>query len=237
MRKALTILVLIISWLNLKAEKADSCFYLQVDLANRWIWRGVNYSESPVIQPSLGYTKKNLNVLIWASYPFERRAYSEVDFTVEYQFFPKLKLGITDFFAINDSVGAKHKFFAIERKTTMHMLDAYVIYSPSEKIPVSLLYSLWFWGADRNPITLEQNYSSYIEAKYEKSYGKVKTTAFAGMTLGKGFYASRAALVNLGIGISKSIEVSKGLTLPVKVEFILNPETQNVYINAIISIR
>ena len=223
--------------LNGFSQTADSCLYVQVDLANRWIWRGVNYSEAPVIQPSLGYFNKKLNVLIWASYPFERRAYSEVDFTVEYHFFPKLKLGITDFFAINDSLGAKHNFFDLEQKTTMHMLDAYAIYNPSKRIPLSLLYSLWFWGADRKPSTLEQNFSSYIEAKYEKSYGKVKTSAFAGMTLGKGFYASRTAIVNLGVGISKPIAVSNSFSIPAKVEFILNPETQNVYINAIISIR
>jgi len=237
MRKALTILFIISSCFNLKAEKADSCFYFQVDLANRWIWRGVNYSESPVIQPSIGYTNNKLNVMIWASYPFERRAYSEVDFTAEYQILTKLKIGITDYFAINDSVGAKHNFFNLERKTTMHMLDAYAIYNPAKKIPVSLLYSLWFWGADRNQLTFEQNFSSYIEAKYEKSFVKCKTSAFVGMTLGQGFYASRAALVNLGVGISKLIPVSNCLTLPAKVEFILNPETQNVYINAIISIR
>jgi len=222
---------------NVFAEKADSCFYVQADLANRWIWRGVAYSEAPVIQPSLGYATNKLNVSIWGSYPIERRAYSEIDFTLEYQFTSKFKLGMTDYFGINDSIGAKHHFFDMNRKTTMHMLDVYSVYKPSEKIPLSFLYSLWFWGSDRNSTTKKQNMSSYFEGRYEKNYGKVKTSAFAGMTLWKGFYASHTAIVNIGIGVSKPITLGKLITIPTKIEFVLNPETQNTYINAIFTFK
>ena len=224
-------------FVSLYAQKADSCFYVQVDLANRWIWRGLSYSETPVIQPSFGFSNNKLNLIFWGSYAFERRSYSEVDFTVEYQFTKKLKLGITDYFAINDSAGARFKFFNLERKTTSHMLDAYAVFKPSEKIPISLLYSLWIWGADRKAITLSQNMSSYAEIKYEKSYKELTTSAFAGMTIGEGSYASHAAIVNLGVGISKPITIGKSVSIPAKIEFILNPETQNVYINAIITIK
>ncbi len=185
----------------------------------------------------MGWAHGKMNVYIFGSYAFERRSYGELDFTFEYQFSNKLKLGVTDYFGINDSIGAKHDFFNLNRKTTMHMLDVYAIYMPSKKIPVSLLYLLWFWGADRKLVTLEQNFSSYFEAKYEKAYGLFKASAFAGMTIGEGFYASRAAVVNLGVGLSKSISISNSFSIPAKVEFILNPEIQNVYINAIISIK
>ena len=237
MRKIFIVIVANLLFINVYAQTADSCFYVQIDLANRWIWRGVSYSETPVIQPSLGYDNDKLNILIWGSYSFERRAYSEIDFTIEYQLTKKLKLGITDFFAINDSAGAKHEFFNMERKTTAHMLDAYAVFTPSEKIPIALLYSLWFWGADRKETTKEQNMSSYIEVRYDKSYNHFIASAFAGMTLGEGYYASRMAIVNLGIGLSKPVALGKSFSIPAKVEFILNPETQNVYINAIITIK
>ena len=223
--------------LNAVAGEADSCFYVQTDLANRWIWRGVAYSEVPVIQPSLGYATDKLNVSIWGSYPFERRAYSEIDFIIEYQLTQKFRIGMTDYFAINDSIGSRHKFFDMNRETTMHMLDAYGLYKPSEKIPILFLYSLWFWGADRNATTGKQNMSSYFEGKYEKNYGQAKASVFAGMALGKGFYASHAALVNVGVGLSKPITLGKSISIPAKIEFVLNPETQNAYINAIISLR
>ena len=222
--------------LNVSAEKADSCFYVQVDLANRWIWRGVSYSEAPVIQPSFGYATDKLTLTVWGSYPIERRAYSEIDFMAEYEVLPNLKLGLVDYFAINDSIGAKHGFFDLNRETTWHMLDIYCVYQPAKKIPLSFLYSLWFWGADRDAEG-KQNMSSYFEGKYEKRYGQVTTSVFAGMTLWKGFYASKAAVVNLGVGISKPITLGGLITIPAKIEFVLNPELQNTYINAIFSFK
>ena len=237
MRRYLLLVLLSYLFLGANAHSADSCLYVQVDLANRWIWRGVNYSEAPVIQPTLGYADDKLNVYIFGSCAFERRSYSEVDFSVEYQVARQLKLGFTDYFGINDSIGAKHDFFNMKRETTMHMFDIYGIFTPARKVPVSLIYSLWFWGADREQTTLEQNFSSYVEARYDKSYGRVKASAFAGMTLGKGFYASRPAVVNLGVGLTKLLTVINSIAIPAKLEFVLNPEIRNVYVNAIISIR
>ncbi len=206
-----------------RAGKADSCFYLQVDLANRWILRGTAYSEAPVVQPSIGFANERMNISVWGSYPIERRAYSEIDFIPEYQLTTKLSLGFVDYFAINDSIGAKHGFFDMNRKTTMHMLVVCFVYQPILKVPLSIQYSLWFWGADRKAMTNEQNFSSYVEIKYEKDYGKAKATVFTGMTLWEGFYASCAAVVNAGIGLSKPITLGNRISIPAKIEFILNP--------------
>ncbi len=222
--------------INVSAKKADSCFYVQADLATRWIWRGVAYSETPVIQPSLGYLTDKINLSIWGSYPFERRAYSEIDFIVEYQLTSRFKLGLIDYFAINDSIGAKHKFFGFNRKTTRHMFDIYGVYKPIKTIPLSFLYSLWFWGADRNS-SGKQNMSSYFEGKYEKKYGITTASIFVGMTPCSGFYAPHAAVVNMGVGISKPITMGGSISIPSKIEFVLNPESQNVYINAIFTIK
>jgi hypothetical protein len=222
--------------LKLSAENADTCFYVQADLATRWVWRGVAYSEAPVIQPSLGYSSGKLDLTIWGSYPIERRAYSEIDFMFEYRFTPRFSLGFVDYFAINDSVGAKHDFFNMKQETTWHMLDIYGVCQPLEKVPVSLLYSLWFWGADRDPDG-KQNMSSYVEAKYQKQVGRATASLFAGMTLGEGFYASRAAIVNMGVGLSSPITLGGLASIPVKMEFVLNPYLQNAYINAIFTIK
>lgn len=220
------------------AMTIDSCFSAQLDLANRWVWRGVSYSEAPVIQPSISYTTEKLNLIIWGSYPFERRAYSEIDFTAEYQFSSVLKLGFTNYFGINDSIGAHHNFFNFNRKSTNHLMDIYTYISPFRKIPLTFQYSLWFWGADRDVVSEKQNYSSYIEAKYEKKLANnVNVGLFIGGTTSKGFYASRAAIVNIGAGVSKPIKIGNLMSIPLKVEFILNPELKNVYINAIITLK
>jgi hypothetical protein len=237
MRKILFVILLVITAVDSNAQPSDSCFYIQFDFANRWVWRGVSYSEAPVIQPVFGYANNKFNAFIFGSYPFERRAYSEIDFTAEYFVFPQLKLGFTDYFAINDSVGSRHSFFDFERKTTMHMFDIYAVVYPFKQVPLSLLGSFWFWGADRESGTLKQNYSTYFELKYEKKLGFAKASIFVGATPMKGFYAKRAAIVNLGIGLSKELFANSKFSIPARVEFVLNPELQNAYVNAIISIK
>lgn len=235
MRKTLVIILFIISWTTVKAEKADSCFYVQLDLANRWIWRGASYSESPVIQPSIGYATNKLNLTIWGSYPFEPNGYMEIDFIAEYQLFDFLKIGFTDYFAITDS--PSQGFFDFNRKTTMHMFDIYTVVSPFKKVPVSFILSNWFWGADRDAETLKQNFSTYLEVRYDRKIGNYTASAFTGTTFFEGFYASKAAVVNMGVGLQNKINITRNFSIPAKIEFVLNPHTENIFINAIISIK
>lgn len=218
-------------------QKTDSLLHVQMDFANRWVWRGVSYSEVPVMFPAFGYKSEKINATILGAYPFERRAYSEINFIFEYQLHPAVKLGFTDYFAINDSLGAKHRFFDMKRETTMHMFDFYFNLTPFKSTPVSLTYSIWVWGADRDEVTLEQRFSQYIEARYDKAVGSYTASAFAGFTPAKGFYAPRAAFVNLGIGLMRSYKIGEQLSMPLKFEFVLNPELQNTYLNAVLTIK
>lgn len=232
-----TLLFIILLAINLRAEKADSCFYVQVDLANRWIWRAAAFSEAPVIQPSIGYATKKINVSIWGSYAFESNAYSEIDFTFEYQLFKKFRLGLIDYFTTSDVTGAEHKFFNFNQGTSSHMLELYGNHKPFNKAPLAFLYSVWFWGPDRDKVTQQQNFSTYFEAKYTKTYKSVDAYAFAGLTPWKGFYATGPALVNIGVGLSKSINLGDRISVPAKIEFILNPDAQKAFINAIITLK
>jgi hypothetical protein len=118
----------------------------------------------------------------------------------------------------------------------MHMLDFYTIITPSKSVPVSFLYSIWAWGADRDN-RLKQRFSQYLEARYDKPVGHYTASVFTGFTPAKGFYATRAAIVNMGVGLSRVYKIGEHLTMPLKLEFVLNPELQNTYINAVVTIR
>lgn len=238
MRKLFITILLLFNLSNSTFKSFGQEFSAQLDLANRWVWRGVTYSESPVIQPSITYTTPKLNFQIWGSYPFERRAYSEIDFVAEYQFSSVFKLGFTNYFGINDSIGARHNVFNFNRKSTNHLMDIYTAISPFRKIPLTFQYSLWFWGADRDAVSGKQNYSSYLEARYEKQLvGDAKLDLFIGGTPYKGFYASKGAVVNVGASVSKSLKLGDLISIPLKVEFIINPNLKNVYINAMITLK
>ncbi len=234
------ILILIIQSaciLSVWSQKADSLLYVQIDFANRWVWRGVRNSEVPTVFPIFGYKSEKINLSIHGAYPFQPGAYSEINFTFEYQCLPLMKLGITDYFAINDSLGAKHRFFDMNRESTRHMFDFYTIIAPFESVPISFTYSIWVWGEDRDEVTLKQRLSQYLEVRYDKAIGRYTASAFAGFTPARGYYASGPAIVNSGVGLTREFKISEQLNMPLKIEFVLNPEMKNAYLNAIISFK
>ncbi len=166
-----------------------------------------------------------------------RRIRARANHVFEYQVHPILKLGFTDYFAINDSLGAKHQFFDMKRETSRHMLDFYTVLFPFKSVPVSFTYSIWTWGADRDEVSLKQRLSQYLEVRYDKVVGRYSASAFAGFTPARGFYASGPAFVNLGVGLTREFKLGEQLNMPLKIEFAVNPELKNVYLNAIISFK
>jgi hypothetical protein len=218
-------------------QSKDSSLFVQFDLASRWVWRGVSYSETPVIQSPLGYQGPRLNVLVWGSYALGKREYCEFDFIAEYNFSSQFRLGFTDYFGFMDTLNTSQEFSNLEGKTTRHVADLYTLIKPIRGIPISFMWSTWFWGGDRDRSTGKQNYSSYAELRYEKKLGSILVCPFLGGTPWKGFYAPEAALVNAGLGFSRVFALKSGITVPVKVEFILNPSKNNIFMNAMISLR
>jgi len=236
MQKILFILLSLIS-LECFSQPIDSVLFGQLDFAPRWIWRGVSYSEGPVLQPSFGYSDKKFTAYIWGSYQIIKGEYHEINFVFEYKPIKQLKIGFTDYFGINDSTKNNQRFFNFENKTTSHVFDLYANLTPFKNIPLSFLVSNWFFGADKDAVTKQQNYSTYLELRYDKQFNDIGLYSFVGASPYKSFYYKHAGIVNLGIGFSKTYKVVKNLSLPMKVEFILNPSSENVYVNAVIGIR
>ena len=215
----------------------DSNLFVQLDVAPRWIWRGVAYSQGPVIQPSLGYAGKKITAIIWGSYSILNGEYHELDFTLEYKPVEQINIGFTDYFGINDSTKLNQRFFNLKNSSTSHVFDFYARVCPFKNLPLSFYISNWFYGADKDPKTRKQYFSTYMEARYEKQYHDIGLYTFVGATPYKSFYIRQAGIVNLGLGLTKTYQIGKKLTLPLKVEFILNPSSQNVYVNAVVGIR
>lgn len=235
-RLFLLLIILFLGPATLRSQQADSSLFVRIDLAPRWIWRGVSYSTTPVVQPSAGWSGKRLTTYIFGSYATGPGEYHEVDFIAEYQAFRWIKIGFTDYFGIVDSLKSRQQFFDLNRKTTMHMFDIYGVFTPFKRLPLSLMASWWFWGADRELVTLDQNFSTYLEVRYDQPFGRYILSGFAGGTPAKGFYAGSAAFINTGLGLSRTWSLAHEVTMPAKVEFILNPYLQSVYVNAILSL-
>ena len=83
--KTLTLLTMLLANAFSQAE-------VNADIASRYIWRGLASGESPVIQPSIQYSKFGLNIGAWASYSIS----SAESMNVENDFYLSSSIGGLD---------------------------------------------------------------------------------------------------------------------------------------------
>lgn len=230
MIKFVITLLFIIAFTTVRAADADSVFTFKIDFANRWIWRGMNYSETPVVQPTFAYKKNKMKFSVWGSYAFGREKYEEIDFTIDYDLAKGLNIGLIDYFGFRDTINANQHFLNFNGRSTTHLLDGQIIYNLPGRIPLSFLWSTWFWGADKNESKEENNFSSYFEISYNKKVQGLSYGFVAGMTPWKGFYNKGLGIVNIGAKMGTDIHVSDKLKIPSEMALYLNPQTQNLYL-------
>ncbi len=69
------------------------------DFFNRYIWRGSDYGNSPVIQPTLKYTLNGFSVGAWGSYSLSANtSATEADLFLSYAFKNGFSLQVTDYY-------------------------------------------------------------------------------------------------------------------------------------------
>ena len=195
---------------------------LNVDLISHYIWRGQDYGHTPSIQPGLSATWKNFTLGYWGAYRIAGSGDHEIDFYVEKSIGP-VTFSIWDYWSISDTTS--NDFLDYKERTTSHLLEAQVLLSGGEKLPFNLLGSYLFYGADPTK-------SLYLELQYLHSFGSFDTQVFAGFQPKGEYYAPKAAFVNVGCSVAKSIKVTKSWSLPLSLRLNVNPNIQKVYLVA-----
>ena len=225
-------------------------FSIGADLMSRYVWRGLQYGgNAPSIQPNLCLTWKGLNVGFWGAYSTAGLNESqELDFFISYTFAKDMfTVLFTDYYFPNRR--APDKFYNYDVDSTHHILEGTVSFNGTEKIPLSLLVAVNFYGADasrigNDPSSSDFNkkvgiqYSTYMELKYSTSLLRsVDFDAFVGVNLTSprkedssigyvgegGFYGSKAGVVNMGVSFGKEIPLSSEFSLPITSSIIANP--------------
>lgn len=198
-----------------------------VDLYSRYIWRGLEFSDAPNIQPWISWGWKGLNLMVWGSYAASKD-YSEVDVFFSYTW-KNLSLGINDYF--NPAIDTIRNDYSIWKKTTTsHLVEAYVTYQlPFEKAPFKFTASTFFYGADRDD-ELKNRYSTYLEVAYPFKSGDIDIQLFAGATIDKGYYAENPGFVNVGTKVVRNIKVTETFEIPLNASLVFHPENRNVFL-------
>ena len=226
------------------------------DLMSRYVWRGSQFGgNSPSIQPGVEANYKFLTFGVWGAYSTGGiNASQEVDLYLSANFFnDKFTAVVTDYYFPSNTIN--YDYFAYGDKTG-HVLEAGLLFNGTDKIPFSFSAYLNFYGNDAhktgdNPsdtTTFNKNignqYSNYFELAYNKSFTNMDLSAFVGFTLTNqksadskigyngetGFYGKGAGVVNLGLTLSKGIKITKNYSLPITASFIVNPNSEHIYL-------
>ncbi len=230
-------------------------FDIGVDMMSRYVWRGIEYSgNGPSIQPSISMNYKGLEVGFWGAYSTNgNNSNQEIDFYVNYTFLKDyITIGFTDYYIANELVS--NEFVNYKSDTIGHVLEGSISINGGDKIPLSLLLGVNFYGNDANRIENDPNsnkfnkvvgiqYSTYLELAYSTTISNLSFDAFAGFNLTaprnadsntgylgeSGYYGSKKGLVNLGFTFEKEIKITNSFSIPLNASIITNPLDKHVY--------
>lgn len=85
------------------------------DIVSRYVWRGINLSESPCIQPYFEFSYKHFILGSWASYSVAKEPFQEVDLYVKYKT-RFINFSICDYYNPVDSIGFQDDFLNWNKK-------------------------------------------------------------------------------------------------------------------------
>lgn len=195
-------------------------------IQSRHIWRGSKLGSAPAIEPSvtLGVNRFSLN--LWAA-ATPNNSYSEIDLIPSYQF-NHFQVTLFDYY--NPVPGEENRFLNFGKERNRHSVELAFDNFSTEKQRLKWMVGTFLLG-DYKPETGKPYFSSYIEFRYPLTFLTIKIEPFAGITPFDGYYADRFALINAGIGLSKSLKLSSRLSIPINMQLISNPYQTNYFIN------
>jgi len=200
---------------------------VSADFVTRYVWRGMLLNSSPAVQPTLDFTYGGLSFGSWASYTFALEELQEVDLYLSYNY-NFLTLTLNDYYNPNELYDTLHNYFDWDKSTSPHALELAATLSDFGDLPLSLTAGVFFYGNDRDD-SGNNYYSTYIELGYFKTIGKNDFSAFLGFTPAEGYYSDKLSIVNVGVSVVRTIEITDKFSLPIAGSFIVNPDAKNVF--------
>ncbi|OJV38998.1 MAG: hypothetical protein BGO29_03095 [Bacteroidales bacterium 36-12] len=219
-----TLLFSAIITVQAEEESKKVSLTLGSDFVSSYVWRGA-YQTGYSVQPSLGLEAGGLSLSAWGSSDIASVGFKEVDFTLGYSI-AGLSIAITDYWWMGEG---HQNYFRYQSKTSDHLFEGTIAYTlPLEKFPLSISCNTMFGGADYK-LSGDRAYSTYIELVYPFTISDTELDVSVGMTPQDGLYASKTALVNVGIGVSKTLKISESYSLPVFGRVMANPHSEDIY--------
>jgi len=238
-------------------EKANAAtLNFGADIMSRYIWRGMDFGNSPAIQPNIYLSWRGLNVGAWGSYSFapyqamvnntvskNMGNYTEMDMYVSYTY-KWFTLMFFDFFIPNGldpnyTTIQRYQYFNYDYKTTGHTFEVSLTFTGPQKFPLKVFVGTLVYGDDKAKDTLghfndvnKNNYSTYIELAYPVSFQKIIDLNFfiGGTPFAGSWYGPKAGIINVGLTAKRTIPITKSYGIPVQASLIANPASQKLFL-------
>ncbi len=227
-RTALTVVTIILALtVNLNAQKKDSLTQVTAgaDLVSRFVWRGTDFGGSPSIQPYIEAEIYGIILGAWGAYTINNPGAQEADLYISYTIADLITVGLTDYFYPDDKPGLMDYF-----SDSTHTIEFNSSFSIGN----------FSFSANINLVNDDEN-SLYFEAGY--SFGMLDLFVGAG----NGAYTIESAvpdydpvtdpdpadefmIVNFGFSATKNIKVTGSYSIPLYVNFIVNPYTRTPFL-------
>jgi len=199
-------------------------FSVGSDIVSNYVWRGVQQdltftNGTPNIQPSLSYTAGKFTIGTWGSYGMLGTV-KEVDLYATYSISDLLSLTVSDYNW--NFTGGNYFDYA------GHVFEGSINYAGVESFPLSVSLNTMFSGADKLADD-SQAYSTYVELGYPISED---ASLFLGGALNESsnYGTTGFGLTNVGLKLSKSIEITDKFSLPVFGVIGVNPTSKDAFL-------
>jgi len=223
--KGLLGMVFLSSTVIAAAQKSNACCNVCVDVVSSYVWRGVAQgSNEPNIQPTVSYTNGGLSIGAWGSGNFSGNL-KEFDLYATYAVSSLFSVTLTDY---NWTFTPGTSYFKYSDGTD-HQFEGAISYAGVESFPLSASINTFFYGADKKVSDGKQAYSTYVELAYPLA---ANAKLFAGASLSESsVYATTGfGVTNVGMKVSKSIDLTDKFSLPVYGVAGFNPSAKSAFL-------
>lgn len=197
----------------------------EIMFQSRHIWRGSKLGTAPAIEPSVTFSANRFSFNFWAA-ATPNNSYSEIDLIPSFQF-NHFQVTLFDYY--NPVPGEKNQFLNFGENKNRHSVELAFDNFSTEIHRFKWMIGTFLLG-DQNQETGKPYFSSYIEFRYPITILTIKIEPFAGITPFSGYYADRFSVINAGTGLSKSLNLSSRISIPINMQLISNPYRNNFFI-------
>jgi hypothetical protein len=194
---------------------------------SRYVWRAIPQNIYPNIQPSVTIGYGNFSFDVWASQSLVSE-FNEVDLSLSWQY-KRVTLSLYDYYFPSGLFSDNYlRYRPDDTLTTNHTLDAVIMVEPFSSLPIVLTGSLLFFGDDFDA-SGNRLFSGYLEMSYLFEFNPFELDIVVGGTPARSYYADKAAITNVGIRLSRQVNLTSIIEPVVSAAISLNPDQQKLF--------